>query len=207
MKVILSGGCFWCIEAIFKQLKNVEQVTSGYASLQLDSEFKLKNRQDWQKEEAKFYYSSAYQNKIEVVEVTYNNLLTLKDILSVHYFTHNPTLTQWGKDCMFPLNRSGIFLSSMGEKDNSQYSKEEIECSFDYLKILTDEMVYVDIISNPENKPISVEVFLPTQYQFSKAEDKQQNYYESNPTDGYCTSIISPKVDKLKRKFEHLLKG
>ena len=53
MKVILSGGCFWCIEAIFKQLKNVEQVTSGYASLQLDSEFKLKNRQDWQKEEAK----------------------------------------------------------------------------------------------------------------------------------------------------------
>ncbi|HMD54832.1 MAG TPA: peptide-methionine (S)-S-oxide reductase, partial [Phycisphaerae bacterium] len=29
--IVLAGGCFWCVEAVYKQLKGVLEVTSGYA--------------------------------------------------------------------------------------------------------------------------------------------------------------------------------
>lgn len=205
MKVLLSGGCFWCVEAIFSQLKHVKNVISGYATIELNDEFKLKEKASWQKEKEKFYYSSAYHNKIEVVEIEYEAPLALKDILMIHYFTHNPTLTQWGDECMFPLNRSGIFLA-FDETNQDKHFDEEIKVVQDYLKMLEKEMIFVDIINNPENKPISVELFLPNQYSFLKAEEKQQNYYQNNPTDGYCTSIISPKIDKMKLRYLSLLK-
>jgi peptide methionine sulfoxide reductase MsrA len=255
MKVLLSGGCFWCVEAMFSQIKGIEKLVSGYATPLLNEQNQLKYLQKWQKIEEKYYYSSAYHNKIEVVEITYNDEISLKDILAIHYFTHNPTLTQWGKDCMFPLNRSAILFShdnpettqpkqtqSLIEKtSNSQMNnfdgshvnlvvninkdapktpslqnninhdlelafKEELQSSFDYLKMLTDDMVFVDIINNPENKPISVEVLLPNQYKFIQAEEKEQKYYQKNPEDGYCTSIINPKISKLKKQYQHLLK-
>lgn len=253
MKVLLSGGCFWCVEAMFSQVKGIEKLVSGYATPLINSDNQLKHLQKWQRQEEKYYYSSAYHNKIEVVEITYSDLISLKDILAIHYFTHNPTLTQWGKDCMFPLNRSAILLahdsensqqnqqtqsliekqgkSSLNNLDGSNINlvvninkevpktlptqnnlnldielENEIKIAFDYLTQLTNDMVFVDIINNPENKPISVEVLLPNQYQFVQAEEKEQDYYQKNPNDGYCTSIISPKIAKLKKQYQHLLK-
>ena len=40
---------------------------------------------------------------------------------------------------------------------------------------------------------------------FYSAEDYHQNYYQSNPSQPYCVVIISPKMQKLKKEFKHML--
>ncbi len=41
---------------------------------------------------------------------------------------------------------------------------------------------------------------------FYPAEDYHQNYYEKNPSQGYCNFVIPPKLLKLHSKFQHLMK-
>ena len=38
------------------------------------------------------------------------------------------------------------------------------------------------------------------------AENYHQDYFENNPTAGYCSFVIAPKVQKFKKEFAHLLK-
>ncbi len=42
---------------------------------------------------------------------------------------------------------------------------------------------------------------------FYPAEDYHQNYYEKNPSQGYCNFAIPPKLLKLHSKFQHLMKN
>ena len=41
---------------------------------------------------------------------------------------------------------------------------------------------------------------------YYKAENYHQDYFENNPTAGYCSFVIAPKVQKFKKEFAHLLK-
>ncbi len=43
-------------------------------------------------------------------------------------------------------------------------------------------------------------------HEFFKAEDYHQDYYENNPTQGYCRAVISPKLSKFRAKFAELLR-
>ena len=42
---------------------------------------------------------------------------------------------------------------------------------------------------------------------FYKAEEEHHNYYNQNKEQGYCSYIISPKIQKLKQNYQHLLKS
>lgn len=83
-KIVLGGGCFWCIEAIYQRVKGVEQVVSGYAGGKSDH--------------TPSYYD--HGTHAEVIEVTYNeNRVSLEQLLEIFFYVHDPTtLNRQGHD-------------------------------------------------------------------------------------------------------------
>lgn len=78
-KIVLGGGCFWCIEAVYQMLQGVYKVTSGYAGGADDKPN---------------YYSvsSEKTGHAEVVEVEYDpQILTLENLFAVFFTAHDPT--------------------------------------------------------------------------------------------------------------------
>lgn len=103
-RITLGGGCFWCVEAVFEQLRGVEQVVSGYAGGHVRNPS----------------YREVCGKKTghaEVVQVTYDpREITLRDVLEVFLTTHNPTTpNQQGAD-VGPQYRSIILYHTPEQK-------------------------------------------------------------------------------------------
>ena len=83
----VGGGCFWCVEAAFKQLDGIESVTSGYAGGHADDPTYRE-------------VCSGTTGHAEVVQVAYDpDALSYEDILEVFFTVHDPTqLNRQGPD-------------------------------------------------------------------------------------------------------------
>ena len=103
--ITLGGGCFWCIEAIFEELKGVESVISGYAG------GKTKNPSYRE-------VSSGLTGHAEVVQVNYNpKIISLEELLEIFFSLHDPTtLNRQGAD-VGTQYRSAIFYHNQAQKD------------------------------------------------------------------------------------------
>lgn len=86
-RIVLGGGCFWCLEAAFVQLRGVTSVVSGYAG----------GATPQPTYEA---VCSGSTGHAEVVKVTFDpTVLTLRDVLTVFFGFHDPTtLNRQGHD-------------------------------------------------------------------------------------------------------------
>jgi len=173
--ILFGGGCFWCIEAVVQRLKGVISVKSGYAGGGIDNPTYEQ-------------VSSGATGHIEVVQVEFDrSVITLDDLLSVFFSSHDPTsLDRQGSDAGEQY-RSAIFYISEAQKEKI----------LDFIKKLEDEKVY--------QKPIVTEV--KPAGKFFEAEGYHQNYYNSNREKAYCQLVIDPKVKKLREKYAHLLKA
>ncbi len=83
----LGGGCFWCLEAVFEQLRGVERVVSGYAGGTADHPTYEQ-------------VCGGRTGHAEVVQVTFDPaVVTYRDLLEVFFSMHDPTtLNQQGAD-------------------------------------------------------------------------------------------------------------
>lgn len=115
----LAGGCFWCLEAAFAQLRGVERVTSGYTGGQLANP----------SYEA---VCTGTTGHAEVVQVTFNPAeITFRDLLEVFFTIHDPTtLNRQGVD-VGTQYRSVIFYHSpeqraTAEQVIAEYDAEEL---------------------------------------------------------------------------------
>ena len=125
-EIVLGGGCFWCVEAVFDGIKGVENITSGYSG------GKIKNPS--YKE-----VSSSLTNHAEVCKITYNKeIISLENILEIFFLSHDPTtLNRQGND-VGKHYRSIIFFSNKDEQKNIlQYIKKIDSTLFDN-KIVTE---------------------------------------------------------------------
>ena len=98
--VVLAGGCFWCVEAVFKELRGVLSVRSGYAG---DSAATANYRT----------VCGGMTNQAEAIEVRYDaSQATLGQLLKIHFsVAHDPTqLNRQGNDTGRQY-RSAIFYS------------------------------------------------------------------------------------------------
>ena len=120
----LAGGCFWCLEAVYDQLKGVEHVESGYSGGQ--------TRKPTYEE-----VCGGQTGHAEVVQVTFDpGAITVRDLLDVFFTIHDPTtLNQQGAD-VGTQYRSAIFYHSPEQK------KEAEEAIAD----LTRDRIYEDPI-------------------------------------------------------------
>lgn len=83
----LGGGCFWCIEAVFQDLKGVEKVVSGYSGGDVENPTYEQ-------------VSTGLTNHAEVVQISFNpEIISYKKILEIFLHLHDPTtLNRQGND-------------------------------------------------------------------------------------------------------------
>lgn len=125
-EIVLGGGCFWCVEAVFDGIKGVEDIISGYSG------GKIKNPS--YKE-----VSRSLTNHAEVCKITYNKeIISLENILEIFFLSHDPTtLNRQGND-IGKHYRSIIFFSNKEEEKNIlEYIKKIDSRLFDN-KIVTE---------------------------------------------------------------------
>jgi peptide-methionine (S)-S-oxide reductase len=100
----LGGGCFWCLEAVFEELKGVEKVESGYSGGKVDNPSYKQ-------------VCSGSTGHAEVIQITFDpSIITFRDLLHVFFSTHDPTtLNRQGAD-VGTQYRSVIFFHSEDQK-------------------------------------------------------------------------------------------
>jgi peptide-methionine (S)-S-oxide reductase len=100
----LGGGCFWCLEAVYDQLKGVEDVVSGYAGGHIANP-------DYER------VCTGMTGHAEVVQITFDpEIVSFKEILRVFFTIHDPTtLNRQGAD-VGTQYRSVIFYHSPAQK-------------------------------------------------------------------------------------------
>lgn len=116
----LAGGCFWCLEAVFDELKGVKSVESGY----MGGKTPNPNYED---------VCSGRTGHAEVVRVTFDpDEVSYRDLLSVFFTIHDPTtLNRQGND-VGTQYRSAIFYHSDEQKKDAE----------DVVRELTSEKVF-----------------------------------------------------------------
>lgn len=114
-QAILGGGCFWCVEAVFLQLKGVENVVSGYAGgiVQHPS------------------YEQVCQGNsqhAEVVQVDFDEQqISYSQLLQVFFTTHDPTtLNRQGND-IGTQYRSVVFYMNDEQKQQAEHIIQTLE--------------------------------------------------------------------------------
>jgi peptide-methionine (S)-S-oxide reductase len=113
----LAGGCFWCLEAVFEQLRGVEKVESGYTGGKTD----------------KPTYHQVCEGSTghaEVVQVRFNPAeISYAEILDVFFAIHDPTtLNRQGAD-VGTQYRSGIFYHSPAQKETAERRIAELNAA------------------------------------------------------------------------------
>jgi len=104
-EIILGGGCFWCIEGVFRRVKGVAEAQSGYAGGQRENPTYKQ-------------VCSGATGHAEVVKIIYDeNEITLEEILDIFFAIHDPTtLNRQGAD-IGTQYRSVIYYGNDEEKE------------------------------------------------------------------------------------------
>ena len=132
----LAGGCFWCLEAVYDDLKGVEDVVSGYAG---GSTANPTYQQ----------VCAGATGHAEVVQVTFDpDVISFRDILDVFFTIHDPTtLNRQGAD-VGTQYRSAIFYHSPEQKATAEQAIKDVEAAHLWNDPIVTEIVPAgDILS------------------------------------------------------------
>ena len=124
----LAGGCFWCLEAVYDEIKGVHSVESGYAGGHMDNPT---------------YREVCYGNTghAEVVQVHFDpNVVSYRDLLNVFFAIHDPTT----------LNRQGADVGTQYRSAIFYHDEEQKRIAEELIKDLTAQQLF--------DRPIVTEV-------------------------------------------------
>ena len=124
----LAGGCFWCLEAVYDEIKGVHSVESGYAGGHMDNPS---------------YRAVCNGNTghAEVVQVHFDpNVVSYRDLLNVFFAIHDPTT----------LNRQGADVGTQYRSAIFYHDEEQKKVAEDLIKELNARQIW--------DKPIVTEV-------------------------------------------------
>ncbi|PSG97537.1 peptide-methionine (S)-S-oxide reductase [Thermoplasmatales archaeon SW_10_69_26] len=118
----------------------------------------------------------------EVVQVTFDgDELGFRELLHVFFSIHNPTTKDREGNDVGSQYRSIVLTHDDDQRSIVEDVIDELE-----------EAIYDDPIVT-EVEPIET---------FHVAEDEHQDYYEKNPSQGYCRVVIDPKIEKLRAQWK-----
>jgi peptide-methionine (S)-S-oxide reductase len=170
--IVLGGGCFWCTESVYKEVRGVTDVESGYCNGETE-------RPSYEE------VCTGRTGHNEVVKLTYDpGQVSLRQLLEVFFVVHDPTqLNRQGND-VGTQYRSGIYYTTPEQK----------QVADDMIRSMSQEKLF--------GKPVVTEVQAMTNYW--PAEEYHQDFFEKNPTQGYCLAVAAPKVAKFRKTFTEL---
>ncbi|WP_300369301.1 peptide-methionine (S)-S-oxide reductase MsrA [Hydrogenimonas sp.] len=117
-KATLGGGCFWCLEAVYENVKGVEDVVSGYAGGHTDHP----SYQD---------VCSGTTGHAEVVQITYDpDIVSYEDLLKIFWTVHDPTTPNRQGADVGTQYRSVIFYHNNDQKSIAEKSRAEVQRHF-----------------------------------------------------------------------------
>ena len=121
-----GGGCFWCTEAVFLEVKGIEKVVSGYSGGNAPGKPTYRE------------ICSGLTGHAEVIQVTYDeNIISYESILIIFMTTHDPTqLNRQGAD-VGTQYRSVIFFHNEKQQEIAQLILKEFAPHFD-AKLVTE---------------------------------------------------------------------
>ena len=124
----------------------------------------------------------------EVVKLVYDpREIGTRQILEIFFVVHDPT----------QLNRQG--------NDTGTQYRSGIYYTTDEQKRVAEEMIRQLVQDRVYGKPVVTEVKPLANYH--RAEDYHQDFFEKNPTQGYCLAVAAPKVEKFRKTFKELQKN
>ena len=111
----LGGGCFWCLEAVFEQVRGVEKCVSGYCNGSVENPTYEQ-------------VCTGRTGHAEVVQLTFDETqITFSDLLDIFFAIHDPTtLNRQGADAGTQY-RSGIFVHDEAQRDLAKAKIAELE--------------------------------------------------------------------------------
>jgi peptide-methionine (S)-S-oxide reductase len=166
----LAGGCFWCLDAVFRGLSGVESSVCGYTG--------------GSKNDANYYrVASGKTDHAEAVQITFDeNKLPANDLLDLFFLIHDPTTKNRQGNDVGPQYRSAMYYANNEQKKQFEAAIERAEQQWD--NAIVTELNLLD--------------------KFYEAESEHQDYFANNPTNPYCSIVISPKIIKARKEYLHL---
>ncbi len=116
----IGGGCFWCVEAVFREIRGVELVLSGYSGGMAPGKPTYRE------------VCSGLTGHAEVVQITFDaQIITYADIIAIFMTSHDPTtLNRQGAD-VGTQYRSVIYYHNDGQKKVAETVLEQISSYYD----------------------------------------------------------------------------
>ena len=133
-----AGGCFWCTEAVFLEIKGVEKVVSGYiGGKTVNPTYKD--------------ICTGETGHAEAIQITFNpNEVAYEDLLEIFFGTHDPTT----------LNRQGADVGTQYRSEIFYHSEAQKAKAENYIQLLEKEKLYDKKIVT---KVSSATVFYPAE--------------------------------------------
>lgn len=123
----------------------------------------------------------------EATQITFDpSKISFGELLEIFFATHDPTT----------LNRQGADVGTQYRSEVFYHSDEQKKIAEDYIKLLDSQ--------NTFGKPVVTKVSPATK--FYVAEDYHQNYYARNKEKSYCSYVITPKIEKVRKQYSEKLK-
>ena len=115
-----AGGCFWCTEAVFLDIKGVEKVVSGYIG-------------GLTKNPTYAAICTGTTGHAEAIQITFNPAeVAYEDLLEIFFATHDPTT----------LNRQGADVGTQYRSEVFYHSLEQKEKAENYISLIENEKLY-----------------------------------------------------------------
>ena len=113
--VVLGGGCFWCVEAVFERVEGVESLTSGYAGGHVENPSYRE-------------VCTGRTGHAEVVRVDFDpSVLPLRDLLEIFFGTHDPTTPNRQGHDKGPQYRSIILYQNEDQAETARAVIQALE--------------------------------------------------------------------------------
>ncbi|TXG36638.1 peptide-methionine (S)-S-oxide reductase MsrA [Seonamhaeicola maritimus] len=133
-----GGGCFWCTEAIFQEVKGVEKVVSGYSGGNAPGKPTYRE------------ICSGLTGHAEIIQVSYDaDIISYEELLLIFMTTHDPTtLNRQGADSGTQY-RSVIYYQDENQKEIAEAVIKEVAKYFD--NPIVTEIAPIDIFYEAED--------------------------------------------------------
>jgi len=131
--------------------------------------------------------SSGSTGHAEAIQIEFDpKKITFGELMEIFFATHDPTT----------LNRQGADVGTQYRSEIFYHNEVQKQLATDYIALLDKENTYgKKVVTKVSPAP-----------KFYVAEDYHQNYYSQNKGQSYCSYVITPKVDKVRKQFKDKLK-